>query len=765
MNTKAVKSFGLALMLAAGVLAVLLALGTFSPQKAAAQTVGTVSINPGSGDAGAGLSVRVNFAVSAAPILSGNDVTVVLPSFGVPASIDTSDVTVRTTPTGGETASSTPRSVVTDSKKNTITVKLDDDVEIGDASITFDVDAGISAPTASGSYTVTVNGEEAGAAFTVARTLKLSKTSGDKDTVITVSGTGFDDGTVSLYVTEAAVTDVANFPAKAVATAKAEGGAFSADIKVNENLNLDADGNVPGTRILNSFVPGNANVIHAVDPRDEDGFDRIENTDDTVFTLSGKLTITGGSTLVLGVKDVEIALSEGFPANGTVGAVRIGGTLVPFGTASTTAAERATAFADPYAGALSGSETLASVGGAITIKIDVPNTLEPDDEATLALLVGTADDADTLGSATVVVKAIDLTLNPTSAVQGNTVSVSGSGFGTGDLAKVATLTVGGKTVSGVADKPAIAGSYLFTFQVPDADPGEKVAVRLEQKDGKLGTGTIEIKKPTIAINPTEGRTGTTIVVTGTGFPANDQVILTYGGPADAETASIAHIVDRQLTDAAGNFNSSFNVPSGATPGSAGNLVQAFRPALGTNADRASNAEKHTVPGPVISIEPKKGQAGDTVIVKGLYHRSNAPVVITIGTSTVAVSPDSADAQGDFTFEVEIPGNQGQFPVLTVKVDNVIPAGGTAIIEVLPTPEAPATRDAATEFAGIGDALESVFRFDNATKTWDGYNPDAPAAANDLKVVNSGDKLWIAVSEDAEYNGEALTPTWNLVVAP
>ena len=37
MNTKAVKSFGLALMLAAGVLAVLLALGTFSPQKAAAQ--------------------------------------------------------------------------------------------------------------------------------------------------------------------------------------------------------------------------------------------------------------------------------------------------------------------------------------------------------------------------------------------------------------------------------------------------------------------------------------------------------------------------------------------------------------------------------------------------------------------------------------------------------------------------------------------------------------------------------------------------------
>ena len=37
MNTKVVKSFGLALIVAVGVLALLLATGTFSPQKAGAQ--------------------------------------------------------------------------------------------------------------------------------------------------------------------------------------------------------------------------------------------------------------------------------------------------------------------------------------------------------------------------------------------------------------------------------------------------------------------------------------------------------------------------------------------------------------------------------------------------------------------------------------------------------------------------------------------------------------------------------------------------------
>ena len=63
-------------------------------------------------------------------------------------------------------------------------------------------------------------------------------------------------------------------------------------------------------------------------------------------------------------------------------------------------------------------------------------------------------------------------------------------------------------------------------------------------------------------------------------------------------------------------------------------------------------------------------------------------------------------------------------------------------------------------------LESVFRYNKATKDWSGYNPDAPDAANDLSIINSGDILWIAgLGSTASYNDEDLTPVWNLVVAP
>ena len=92
MNTKAVKSFGLALMLAAGVLAVLLALGTFSPQKAAATDRwlrrDAAAINPSAAAPRVrGISVRVNFG-SCGPPRSYDRTTTLAdrtsPNFGVP---------------------------------------------------------------------------------------------------------------------------------------------------------------------------------------------------------------------------------------------------------------------------------------------------------------------------------------------------------------------------------------------------------------------------------------------------------------------------------------------------------------------------------------------------------------------------------------------------------------------------------------------------------------------------------------------------------
>ena len=772
MNTKAVKSFGLALMLAAGVLAVLLALGTFSPQKTAAQVSETiaVTVQPSTAAGGAATPLRVNFGAGSDGIISGQNITVTLVSFGVPDSIDPAHVAIKS---GGATGK--PTSVTTDPKKGTITVELGNDADglpmdidlSTDAahSITFAKAAGITAPTASGNYPVSVTagggtGATAGAAtetpaddegFEVERSLTISPKDGDKDTVITVSGTGYGDGNVNIYVEDSDAQVPTGDP---VAKAEATDGSFSVDIDVGDNL-------TSATNTTNNFDSGDTNWIHAVDPRTFDT--PADGIDTKQFDLTGKVVVDVGTTLILGVEDVEVTLSEGNPATATLDTVTIGGENVPFGTASTTAEARATSFGDGTnpQGATAGDETLALVGGGITIKIDVPNTFTAADDGKLVL----ADGDNTLGSVAVVVKAIDLTLSPDAAVQGNTVSVSGSGFGAGTVDE---LLVGGEEVTSAIGKVAVAGSYLFTFQVPDAAPGDEVVVKLTQNDGKIGQGKITISTPTIEIDPAESRVGDTITVTGTGFPANDQVIITYGAPKDSP--DVARLVDRRITDGAGGFNASFAVPGNAVTGSTGNNVQAFRPELGTNDERPSNVVTHNVPSPSVTIEPQEGLADEIVTVTGLAHRANASVEIRIGTELVSDSGARADSQGDFTIEVAIPDNQGSFPVLELKVDGEVPAGGTAIIAVKEAPPVEPTRDVATEFADLIEAevLDSVFRY-NDDKSWSGYSPAAPAEANDLDTVNSGDILWIKVSADGEsYAGRELTTEpnpWNLVVAP
>ena len=162
MNTKAVKSFGLALMLAAGVLAVLLALGTFSPQKAAAQTIGadSVSINPNSANAGDAAPITVGFIVTAGALTSGQEVKIDLKGFNVPATIDPAAVSIR----GGGGAGN-PASI--NVEKTVVTLEIGNDsggvpmfiAGAADAQvwITFTRAAGITAGTVAGVYNITVN--------------------------------------------------------------------------------------------------------------------------------------------------------------------------------------------------------------------------------------------------------------------------------------------------------------------------------------------------------------------------------------------------------------------------------------------------------------------------------------------------------------------------------------------------------------------------------------------------------------------------------
>ena len=77
-------------------------------------------------------------------------------------------------------------------------------------------------------------------------------------------------------------------------------------------------------------------------------------------------------------------------------------------------------------------------------------------------------------------------------------------------------------------------SYAFIFTVPDLPAGE-ATFKLTDDGGRVGEGKLTISAPHHrSIEPDNGRKGSTVIVTGTGFPANDQVVVTT---AEAQTLS------------------------------------------------------------------------------------------------------------------------------------------------------------------------------------------------------------------------------------
>ena len=177
----------------------------------------------------------------------------------------------------------------------------------------------------------------------------------------------------------------------------------------------------------------------------------------------------------------------------------------------------------------------------------------------------------------------------------------------------------------------------------------------------------------------------------------------------------------------------------------------------------SHNQDLTVAGGLQGVEPEARYYG-TVTVNGQTAADGIVVIAWIDGASVS-SDIVKDGQYLLVVDSAYIGREVRFEVDGNAADQAVTVGpGFAKLD-LTAYSAPRTPE--HEFANLISAgiLDSVFRFNNTDKTWDGYSPDAPAAANDLDIINSGDRLWISVSADGEYAGEPLTPVWNLVAAP
>ncbi len=146
----------------------------------------------------------------------------------------------------------------------------------------------------------------------------------------------------------------------------------------------------------------------------------------------------------------------------------------------------------------------------------------------------------------------EMSFTPDHAPPGDTVNVTGTGFG--DEVDVDIILGTMAVASGETNS---VGNFAISFEVPDIDEGTYALVA-EDGDGNDDEGSflveigIEIAISTVTTPGSPGHVGQSVTVSGTGFEANSTITVTY--------ATDPQVVDTTPSDAEGTFTSTFDIP-------------------------------------------------------------------------------------------------------------------------------------------------------------------------------------------------------------
>ena len=277
MNTRLGKSFGLAFMVAVGILAVMFALGTFNAQQAGAdvatETDGDVEyqliiVDPDDPSPSQSRDFTVAFKTTEA-LDNYEPITIELKGFGLPSSIDPRSVLIRqatrdtdetTNERGVESlahlsyaqdSGGLPADVTV--SNGVITVEFGPEGTADNptgwesialntwAVIRFRQSAGLTAPAEAGDYDIIIDGTTKKAAVTVARALTIDPSKGASGSDITVSGKAFANGSGTIH-TAALGNNFADYNEDGMVDAVVQtDGEATADNLADDTYGIDTD--------------------------------------------------------------------------------------------------------------------------------------------------------------------------------------------------------------------------------------------------------------------------------------------------------------------------------------------------------------------------------------------------------------------------------------------------------------------------------------------------------------------------------------------
>ena len=446
-------------------------------------------------------------------------------------------------------------------------------------------------------------------------------------------------------------------------------------------------------------------------------------------------------------------------------------------------------------------ETVAVSGGNIPLsgdynqKIVIPNNV-PEGKQSLKLnyFAGPGDEDDDSERVTLDIGGPILRATPSDVVPNQRISLVGTGFSRVaptqadadanagiddedvDKRRIKSITIGGEKIhdtkinGGQPVSVDNGGNWATSIDLPltSATTAEgSREVRVRDTSGREGSIMLNFAPREVTITPDSGRVGTLAAVRGMNFPGknddgtsfNVQVVYDAGGSRQTTVSAVP--------DASGRFEVEIRIPTAASIPSTNTVKVEF---IDQDTVPVVTTVTHDVPEGAITPSQTSGPPGSTVTLSGIGFKSFVPVTsVMVGDIEVTPSPTPAtDEQGMMTFQVLIPGLDVGIQTIEVKV-----GGTTASVGFTVTPSGVSAgniTESSLAVVNLGDNFVRSFNFNNDTKTWTFYSPEAPDDSTQTNFI-TGESYWILIGESQEVilNGKTRNLTcaagscWNQIV--
>ena len=385
------------------------------------------------------------------------------------------------------------------------------------------------------------------------------------------------------------------------------------------------------------------------------------------------------------------------------------------------------------------------------------------------------------------VVASGLTLSKSEVAPNESIIISGNGFNKSTRINVSNITIDDKAldVDEAGTLPsADGGRYVTTtsngtftvtarvWAMGDSNPAlddDSYTIKVVDADGFEGEAEITIKAPTITVTPDVASPRDFIVISGENWPVttadlDNEVTLTIHKGENYQRMRSANV------DGNGRFRYQYQLPARVRIGDDQKVEASF------DGDGGDIEEETTfaVAEATLGVTPTAAAPGQTISVEieGMPPYTLVSHVNIDGVNRLSGRNVNTDREGDATVaDILVPFLDPGFYPVEVKVGDET---RVAQLEVL---SEAVVGGVATELpeavSDLGDNLDAIFHFNNTNKVWTFFDPRPEFAdLNTLTELNGGQPYWVLVKDsqdDVDWNGRLVNFTcaggdcWNLEI--